>query len=543
MPMRSAEAIDRATVSLPSQSKLPRARFAIEVQPDRDREALAKELATRLGPLVVQTELLAPHRDDILLMVLPQRGMRGEPDLAFAAAYALAQDFDLDLVEPDVPTDLMPVPEPHREGGNDESIDSFPPGCWQPAEAGLADNWALELIAAPAAWAFSQQQGRTGEGGGIIVAQLDTGVARHPEVDDIDRAAGFNLIDASTPLDPSDPMNYHGNPGHGTSTASALASPRDHRVVGSAPSVLHMPIRCIESVSRLSQVSVAQGIELAIDQGAHVITMSLGGIPSFSLHRALRRAVAANVIVLAAAGNCVREVVFPARYTDCIAVGGVDRALAMWPGSCRGPEVDISAPAQNVYVAKFDKARQAIVQQGQGTSFAVALTAGVAALWLAHHGRAFLIAQAKARGETLQTMFRRLLRASAKRPDGWDGTRLGAGVVDALHLLKLDIDTGRGDESVVDLTTKDDAVGHIKRYVVAATGDAKVAAAPLPWELYGPELILALATKEKGAAPPSRLESPGTIEQPPLSNELAALAAANPALACALSIQKLPAGG
>ena len=43
--------------------------------------------------------------------------------------------------------------------------------------------------------------------------------------------------------------------------------------------------------------------------------MSLGGIPPFALERAVRRAVAADVIVLAAAGNCVQFVVWPARYT------------------------------------------------------------------------------------------------------------------------------------------------------------------------------------------------------------------------------------
>jgi subtilisin family serine protease len=68
--------------------------------------------------------------------------------------------------------------------------------------------------------------------------------------------------------------------------------------------------------------------------------MSLGGIPAFSLHRALRRAVQADVIVLAAAGNCEGTVVWPARYDNCIAVV----RDAPWRGSCHGAAVDISAP-------------------------------------------------------------------------------------------------------------------------------------------------------------------------------------------------------
>jgi serine protease len=65
----------------------------------------------------------------------------------------------------------------------------------------------------------------------------------------------------------------------------------------------------------------------------------------------LKRAVEADVIVLAAAGNCVEFVVWPARYEDCIAVAGTSAADQPWQGSCRGPDVAISAPGQNVYRA------------------------------------------------------------------------------------------------------------------------------------------------------------------------------------------------
>ena len=73
------------------------------------------------------------------------------------------------------------------------------------------------------------------------------------------------------------------------------------------------------------------------------------------------------------AGNCVSTVVWPARYDKCIAVAGVDSADRKWKGSCSGSAVDISAPAQNVYRAS---AITHDVGQGEGTSYAVALTAG-----------------------------------------------------------------------------------------------------------------------------------------------------------------------
>src|SRR5262249_60666308 len=58
--------------------------------------------------------------------------------------------------------------------------------------------------------------------------------------------------------------------------------------------------------------------------GCYVITMSLGGVPSLAFKAAVRAAVTKGVIVLAAAGNCVRIVVYPARYDAVIAVAGVN---------------------------------------------------------------------------------------------------------------------------------------------------------------------------------------------------------------------------
>jgi subtilisin family serine protease len=57
-----------------------------------------------------------------------------------------------------------------------------------------------------------------------------------------------------------------------------------------------------------------------VKRRADVISISLGGAPSRALREAVRRARLANVIVLAAAGNQVRTVVWPARYADVIAV-------------------------------------------------------------------------------------------------------------------------------------------------------------------------------------------------------------------------------
>jgi serine protease len=256
---------------------------------------------------------------------------------------------------------------------------------------------------------------------------------------------------------------------------------------------------------------------------------------------ALRRAVENNLIVLAAAGNCVREVVFPARYEDCIAVAGVNSMDEPWQGTCCGPDVAISAPGENVYRAsvKRDDATGAIafsVGQGQGTSFAVALTAGVAALWLAHHGRDKLIAFAKSKGETLQATFRRLLRATARRPGlNWDATAMGAGIVDTNALLRADPSTGL-DREGFGLQVAGEAPNAVRRLVLAFTHSASAAQAPIDWDRFGPEIAYALFANARGIAPISREakvapEAAQMLEHPTLSPQLETALASAPDLA------------
>jgi hypothetical protein len=316
--------------------------------------------------------------------------------------------------------------------------------CFAEVDARLEEQktWALHSAKVIDAWAYSASLGRPAKGNGILIAQPDTGVTSHPELAKVRSVAGIDLVDDKT--GGFDPLGYEGNPSHGTGTASVVVSPEHGEVTGSAPEAWHMPIRAIESVVRLSQFRVAEAIDYATEQGAHVITMSLGGAPSLVLWRALQRAVLKDVIVLAAAGNCAKVVVWPARYEDCIAVAGVNYDGQPWQGTCSGPDVDISAPAENVYRARSERRDGGfsyVVEQGQGTSFAVALTAGIAANWLAHHGRDEVIAEARARGESVQNLFRRLLRATAHRPELWDERNMGAGIVDALALLKAPFDT------------------------------------------------------------------------------------------------------
>ncbi len=525
---------DATTLRQPETPGQP-ARFALILKPAQDPVERAAVVAAALAPVGVRVMPLSTLDQQVLVVEIAERSFGADSAAAFAAAHALEDAFDLEAAEPDLPTDLFPEPP---VGGAELGIINFPFGCQAPREAALdrTPMWALDAMRVPQAWAFSVARQRPDQGDGVIVAQPDTGITRHVELDGISSVPGFDVLDNDP--DPTDPLaaGFGDNPGHGTGTASVVVSLPPGRVTGSAPRAQHMAIRAIESVIRITQVSVAQAMDWATDHGAHVITLSLGGLPSPTLFRALQRAVQGDVIVLAAAGNCVGTVVWPARYDECIAVAGVDVRDARWRGSSRGASVDISAPGENVFHATTPVGSD----QGQGTSYSVALTAGVAALWLAHHGRANLIAAARARGETLQTMFQRLVGATARRPPGWDSTEMGAGIVDAQALLGADL--GQRSERQVMAAPADfrEATARTVESLVAEILGPEAGQDAVDWYRFGPEIAAVLLRRRLDTPTPDADPLPRTPAEVPGVSPQLARAVTNPRLRAGLGLTAIP---
>jgi hypothetical protein len=208
-------------------------------------------------------------------------------------------------------------------------------------------------------------------------------------------------------------------------------------ISGTAPAANLVPIRAIRSVVVVQDGDVAKAVNHARMSGCHVISMSLGGVGfSGALRAAIDAAIADGILVLAAAGNQVGFVVSPANYSEVVAVAATNIKDKPWDGSSHGSKVDVAAPGESVHCARAKKGpagAEYSVGRSSGTSFSVAQTAGVAALWLAHHGRAALVA--KYGKQNLQAVFAHLLRTTARKPSGWD-TDYGDGIVDAEALLK-----------------------------------------------------------------------------------------------------------
>jgi thermitase len=370
-------------------------------------------------------------------LVPPDRGRRLSPSAAWETTYRLRQQPEVVHAEPLFAYD---IPDQHRRPPVLRAAGTTPDPRTDDCE------WSLKSANVIAAWSlFGARQ----PGAGVTVGHPDTGYTPHPELADAARLLhdqGFDFDDDDP--DPIDDLDDEilDNPGHGTGTGSVIASGQGAAagstptefVSGAAPAASLIPIRTTESVVLFSMRGLRRAIDHAVAKGCQVISISLGGpLPSLTLRAAVRRAVDAGTIVLAAAGNQVRVVVFPAAFDEVIAVAANTVADVPWPGSCRGDAVDITAPGASVWRARVERAAGGAfafsVKRGDGTSFAVATTAGIAALWVSFHGWTTLVRRYGA--GNISRVFKSLLQQTCRTPAGWDRANFGPGIVDAHQLL------------------------------------------------------------------------------------------------------------
>jgi subtilisin family serine protease len=134
--------------------------------------------------------------------------------------------------------------------------------------------------------------------------------------------------------------------------------------------------------------AIAQGVTWAVDNGAHVLNISLGGSSgSSSEQSALQYARSKNVLPFCAAGNDSGAVSYPARYPECVAVSATDWGDNLASYSNFGPEVELSAPGgddedPNGYSYILSSYHQSPTSYAfmAGTSMASPQAAGLAAL-------------------------------------------------------------------------------------------------------------------------------------------------------------------
>lgn len=271
-------------------------------------------------------------------------------------------------------------------------------------------------------------------GTGVIVAVVDTGVAyenyagylQAPDLANTCFVQGWDF--AYNDSHPND--DYF----HGTHVAGTIAQSTNNNlgVAGVAFGACIMPLKVLDSSGSGTYVNIANGIRYAADNGAKVISMSLGGpSPSTTMENALAYAYGKGVTIVAAAGNDGlngNPPSYPAAYNNyVIAVGATTNVGTSAGFSTKGSYVDIAAPGDSILQQTFNPNTRDPTDFNywyvSGTSMATPHVSGVAALLIS-------------RGITNPDQVRQVLQETAQRKGTyWPNPEYGWGLVDATAAL------------------------------------------------------------------------------------------------------------
>src|SRR3954447_22489341 len=243
----------------------------------------------------------------------------------------------------------------------------------EPADPKFSEQRSyLAAIGLPATW----DRGATGSPA-VRIAIVDSGVdVRHPDL--ASKVVGtHNAVTGGT--------DVHDVVGHGTGTASVAAAATGNGVgiAGAGRNSSLLAVKVADVTGRIFTDDLAAGIVWAVDHGANVVNLSLGGPTSDRLEKAaVAYAEAHNVLVVAAAGNegsSAKQ--FPAALPGVLAVGATSSNGAVRaPFSSYGPWVDLAAPGRSIVVATPGGGYEV----ADGTSYSAPLVSGAAALLAAY---------------------------------------------------------------------------------------------------------------------------------------------------------------
>jgi len=264
-------------------------------------------------------------------------------------------------------------------------------------------------IDAPEAW-----ETQTGSNS-VVIAVIDTGADLDHEdlTENIWRNTGEDWVDGSPGNNDEDDdgngiiddyygwdfFNDHNDPDddnsqdesyHGTHVSGIIASKGDNGVgiTGVCWSASIMPLKILDAKGDGSVADELAAIQYALDQGATIINVSLGGSGySSGEYEAIESARDAGLLFVAAAGNDGADndstPVYPASYDldniVAVAVTDYNDNLASW-SNYGYTSVDVAAPGVYIYSTKADNS----YQYQSGSSMAAPFVSGLAALiWAA----------------------------------------------------------------------------------------------------------------------------------------------------------------
>jgi len=207
-----------------------------------------------------------------------------------------------------------------------------------------------------------------------------------PEVDDdgngyIDDVHGYDFV------------NSEGSPAddrwHGTHVCGTIGASSDNSlgVAGVDWNCRLLLVKVMDKLGYSPTDIVSSGVFYAVNEGCHVINLSLSTLPTTVLETAITYAYRAGVVVVAAMGNDNTESEnYPAFWSTTLAVGATDSLDNRWvAGSSRGSDfgdhICVVAPGKDI-VSTYPLWHGGPYAYSTGTSMATPHVSGLAALIL-----------------------------------------------------------------------------------------------------------------------------------------------------------------
>ncbi len=283
-------------------------------------------------------------------------------------------------------------------------------------------QWGIKDVNVETAW--DTTLGSTS----VKLAILDSGLRKSHE-DIGNYLQGWDFV-----FNDNDPNDANGHGTHVTSTAAGLTN-NGLGVAGVAQAQI-LPVRVLNGAGSGTHSQIANGMTYAADQGAKILSMSLGGPGSQTILDAVNYAWNSGALIIAASGNDNGPVGYPAAYSNAMAVGAYDQNHNRASFSNYGSQLEISAPGVQI-AAAYNRNDADYVYQ-DGTSMATPIVSGAAALALAVDGT------------LTNTALRNLITSTAVDygSAGWDSS-FGYGGVDAAALVAAAAGGGGGGTPTV----------------------------------------------------------------------------------------------